>query len=353
MNQKKIGKFIQEQRKLKELTQVDLAEKLGVSNRTISSWENGNSMPDYSMFQDLCNELDISINELLSGEKLTEENYQKKLEENIVSTIDYNNKKRNQKIKRYIVFIVILIILYLLYKAFIAYFYYKDYDNHENNSFPYNSNIETIQIDNNGIANTEVFYDGINIYIPDGFEEITDKTKSSFVTDSCVPYIKGWKDKNTFDAMILVCDTRRAIDIGNLDYHGINNTIFPWMNIYRLFEKYNIHDSVDLIKFYEHHYQFKQNIFTKSDDIKINYIARTYSNFTIPSYDNFYYLENDLRGYTVETLKRDNHYFQDTVLTYKDGIYSERAYGISFMNNKEEYFNHENSFEIISSISRR
>ena len=138
MNQKKIGKFIQERRKIKELTQVELAEKLGVSNRTISSWENGNSLPDYSMFQDLCNELDISINELLSGEKLTEENYQKKLEENFVSTIDYNNKKRNKKIKKCIIFIVILLILYLLYKSFIAYFYYKDYTNHEDNSFPYN-----------------------------------------------------------------------------------------------------------------------------------------------------------------------------------------------------------------------
>ena len=81
MDQKKIGKFIQERRKLKELTQVELADKLGVSNRTISSWENGNSLPDYSMFQDLCNELDISINELLSGEKLTEENYQQKLKD--------------------------------------------------------------------------------------------------------------------------------------------------------------------------------------------------------------------------------------------------------------------------------
>ena len=118
MDQKKIGKFIQERRKIKELTQVELADKLGVSNRTISSWENGNSLPDYSMFQDLCNELDISINELLSGEKLTEENYQKKLEENFVSTIDYNNKKRNKKIKKFIIFITIIVVLYLLYKAF-------------------------------------------------------------------------------------------------------------------------------------------------------------------------------------------------------------------------------------------
>ena len=345
MNQKKIGKFIQERRKLKELTQVELADKLGVSNRTISSWENGNSLPDYSMFQDLCNELDISINELLSGEKLTEENYQQKLEENFVSTIDYNNKKRNKKIKKFII--------YLLYKVFIAYFYYKDYSNHEENSFPYNQNIEKIQIQNNNKANTKVLHDELNIYIPEGFELITDKAKSNFVMDNCEPYIKGLIDNNNFDAMILVCNTRRAIDIGNIDYHGINSTIFPWMNVYRLFEKYDIHDSIDLIKFYEKHYQFKQNLFTNSNDIKINYIARNYSNFTIPSYDTFYYLENELRGYTVETVRSDNHYFQQTVLSYKDGMYSENNYGVSFQNNKEEYFNHDNSFEIISSISRR
>ena len=345
MDQKKIGEFIKEQRKQKGLTQIDLAEKLGVSNRTISSWENGNSMPDYSIFQDLCNELDISINELLSGEKLTEENYQKRFEENIVSTIDYNNKKRNQKIKICIILIAILIISYLVYKSFIAYFYYKDYDNHENNSFPFNQNIKNIKIQNNNKANKDALSNELNIYIPDGFELITDKSESNFVIDSCEPFIKNFKDNNSFDAMILVCDTKRTNSIGNLDYHGITT--------YRLFEKYNIHDSVDLIKYYENHYQFKQSIFTSIDDIKINYIARKYSNNTIPSYDNFYYLENDLKGYTVEILKRDNQYFQETVLTFKDGIYNERTYGISFINNKEDYFNHDNSFEIISSISRR
>ena len=170
--------------------------------------------------------------------------------------------------------------------------------------------------------------------------------------DNCEPYIKGLQDNNNFDAMILVCNNGRAFDIGNIDYHGINSTLFPWMNVYGLFEKYDIHDSIDLIKFYEKHYQFKQNIFTSSDDIKINYIARTYSNITIPSYDTFYYLEGDLRGYTVESVRDDNHYFQDTILSYRDGMYSENSFGISFMNNKEEYFNHNNSFEIISSISR-
>ena len=353
MNQKKIGKFIQERRKLKELTQVELAEKLGVSNRTISSWENGNSLPDYSMFQDLCNELDISINELLSGEKLTEENYQKKLEENFVSTIDYNNKKRNKKIKKFIIFITIIVVLYLLYKAFIAYFYYKDYSTHEDNSFPYNQNIESIQIHNNSKANTDVLRNELNIYIPEGFELITDKAKSSFVMDSCEPYIKEWKDKETFSAMILVCDETRAHDLLNLDYHGINNTIFPWLNIYSLLDKYNIHDSIDLIKYYQNHYQFEQNLFTSSDDIKINYIARTYSNFTIPSYDKFHYLEKDLRGYSIEHKRDDKTYFNDTIISYKNGTYGEKVYSVSFFNSKEKYFNHENSFEIINSILKR
>ena len=353
MDQEKIGKFIQEQRKLKELTQVDLAEKLGVSNRTISSWENGNSMPDYSMFKDLCNELDISINELLSGEKLSEENYQKKLEENIVSTIDYNNKKRNQKIKKCIIFIIILLIVYLLYKTFIAYFYYKDYNNHDNNSFPYNHNIESIQIHNNNKANTTVSHNELKIYIPDGFELITDKAKSGFVTDGCEPFIKALKDNDNFDAMILVCNIKKVVDIGNMDYQGFNSSLFPWINISKLLAKYNVYDSIDLIKFYENNYQFKQNLFTSSDDIRINYIARSYSKMTIPSYDHFYYLENNLRGYTTESLTSENHYFHQTVLSFKDVMDCENNFGISFHNNKEEYFNHDNSFEIISSISRR
>ena len=157
MNQEKIGKFIQELRKEKGLTQVELAEKLGVSNRTVSKWENGNNLPDYSMFNILCEELNISINELLSGEKLTKENYQKKLEENFVSTIDYNNKKRNKKIKRFIGLIIFILIIYFLYKAFIAYVYFKDYTEHEDNSFPYNQNIDIYRVNNNGMANKNVF----------------------------------------------------------------------------------------------------------------------------------------------------------------------------------------------------
>ena len=93
MNQEKIGKFIAQSRKAKKMTQQELAEKLGVTDKSIGNWENGRNMPDLSLFKPLCDELGITINELLSGENLKKEEYQEKFEENIISTIDYSTKK--------------------------------------------------------------------------------------------------------------------------------------------------------------------------------------------------------------------------------------------------------------------
>ena len=97
MNQEKIGKFILECRKNKKLTQSELAEKLGVTDKSISNWENGRNMPDLSLFKPLCEILDISINDLISGEKVLKEKYQEKFEENMINTIDYTNKKISDK----------------------------------------------------------------------------------------------------------------------------------------------------------------------------------------------------------------------------------------------------------------
>ena len=92
MNQIKIGNFIAECRKKKNLTQMQLAEKLNITDRAISKWENGKSMPDLSLLKPICNILDISINELLSGEKIKNNTT---LEDNIVSAINYDKKKNN------------------------------------------------------------------------------------------------------------------------------------------------------------------------------------------------------------------------------------------------------------------
>ena len=93
MNQEKIGKFIAERRKKRNMTQFELGQKLGISEKSISNWENGRNMPDLSLLKPLSDELGISLNELLSGEKIKEKDYPEKLEENIIKTIDYTNKK--------------------------------------------------------------------------------------------------------------------------------------------------------------------------------------------------------------------------------------------------------------------
>ena len=95
----KIGKFIAVKRKERKLTQEQLGEKLGVTYKTISRWENGNYMPDISLLQPLSEELGVTLNDLLSGEIVTKEEYQEKLEENMANTIDFTSQKVNKKNK--------------------------------------------------------------------------------------------------------------------------------------------------------------------------------------------------------------------------------------------------------------
>ena len=86
MDQLKIGKFIAERRKGENLTQFELAEKLGVTDRAVSKWETGRAMPDSSIMLELCAILKITVNDLLSGEVVTMENYNKELENNLIET---------------------------------------------------------------------------------------------------------------------------------------------------------------------------------------------------------------------------------------------------------------------------
>ena len=96
MDQDKIGKFIAACRKDAGYTQAALAEKLGITDRAISKWETGKSMPDVSIMLELCGLLNINVNELLTGERITMENYQKKAEENLMELQkqeELNNRK--------------------------------------------------------------------------------------------------------------------------------------------------------------------------------------------------------------------------------------------------------------------
>lgn len=96
MDQIRIGRFIAEERKRKGYTQRQLSEKLGISDKTVSKWERGNGFPEVSLLLPLCGELDISVNELLSGKRVSEEDYRKKAEENMINLVKetQENKKK-------------------------------------------------------------------------------------------------------------------------------------------------------------------------------------------------------------------------------------------------------------------
>ncbi len=121
MDQVKIGKFIAERRKKSNLTQMQLAEKLNITDRAVSKWETGKAMPDSSIMRELCDILEITVNDLLSGEVVTMDNYNKELENNLLEMI----KQKEQADKRLLyveVFIGITATVVLFTLIFVAAF---------------------------------------------------------------------------------------------------------------------------------------------------------------------------------------------------------------------------------------
>lgn len=102
MEQKKIGTFIAACRKEHEMTQMQFAEKLGVTNKAVSKWETGKCMPDASLFDDICLLLNITLNELFAGERIASDDITKKAEENLKNmAIKYQKKDKKIVFCRY------------------------------------------------------------------------------------------------------------------------------------------------------------------------------------------------------------------------------------------------------------
>lgn len=96
MDQIRIGKFIAESRKSRNLTQRQLADALSISDKTISKWECGKGLPEVSLMLPLCAALDITVNDLLSGEKVSSTDYQKKAEGNMINLMKENEENRKR-----------------------------------------------------------------------------------------------------------------------------------------------------------------------------------------------------------------------------------------------------------------
>ncbi len=212
MDQVKIGKFIAESRKDKDLTQRELGEKLGISKNAVSKWERGISMPDVSIMKELCNVLDISLNEFFNGESDNSDN----------GLINYlKTEKRKKKIK-FIVFITIILLTIII--SILSLFFINNYNKisgyiltGESENFTYRDNLfissnikninafgliesknENIKTDditsmklicNNKLIATSKYLKGV-IYENNGYDELFD--------EKCIQNIDKWKMEVTY-----------------------------------------------------------------------------------------------------------------------------------------------------------
>ena len=114
MDQVKIGKFIADCRKKANLTQMQLAEKLGITDRAISKWETGKSLPDSSLMLSLCDILGITVNDLLSGEVIEMDNYNKELENNLLELVRQKEESDKRLLKlELVVGILSMVVLFV------------------------------------------------------------------------------------------------------------------------------------------------------------------------------------------------------------------------------------------------
>ena len=121
MDQVKIGKFIAGCRKNVNLTQMQLAEKLNITDRAVSKWETGKAMPDSSLMLELCDVLKISVNDLLCGEVVTVDNYNKELENNLLEMIN-QKEQADKRLLSLEIFIGITVTVCLFVLVFVAAF---------------------------------------------------------------------------------------------------------------------------------------------------------------------------------------------------------------------------------------
>ena len=122
MDQKKIGLFLRELRNEKNLSQEKLAEEFGVSSRSISRWENGNTMPDISIIIELADFYDVDIREIIHGERKSE-NMDKELKDTLVTVADYTNNENGKIMQSAVNMAIITSVLFEIITLIIFYFY--------------------------------------------------------------------------------------------------------------------------------------------------------------------------------------------------------------------------------------
>lgn len=307
MNQEKIGKFIAKLRKEKNMTQVELGKKLGVTKNAVSKWERGLCLMDMSLLKPLCEILDISIVELLNGEKIENTNdYKEKSENVITNTINYSSNKI-KKSKYKIIFLSSFATIIFILALFITdkLLFLNNYKLNE----PTNSNkiLSGLKVKNNikiykkTIAEELYLYEQ-NIKIRNDFKEYkkenvngyykftkyyfeeNNKTTSSFYMIKLPQYI----DMFSSNDLSFYLDENKDIDIEE-KFEYADRKYFLLRN--------DINNDLDFIKYIRNNYFSKSNLFMSKRTILENYAFDLFVSIAIPEVENITTISGDYNGY--------------------------------------------------------
>ena len=212
----KIGKYIAFKRKEQGLTQKQLAEKLNMSDKSVSKWERGICLPDVSVYLELCKILDISINEFLAGEDIPKETIEQKAEENIIQ-ITKDNKNKQKYLKKIIRLLIVMLIVFIFITSI---FIYKKLTQPQNYIEPYlekSTEMQTANMLSSHPGNILLFhynskknYDSLTMYL-------TQYQKGKKISDKeiCTFYNNPSKGTNTGNIALVVdyeASTLKIID---------------------------------------------------------------------------------------------------------------------------------------------
>ncbi len=327
MNQIKIGKFIAKCRKEKELTQQELADKLGVTDKAISKWENGRCLMDISLLKPLSECLDVSIVELINGEKIESEDVSEKSGEAIEKTLGYAKRKiKKNRTKLVIIYsLLTLVLMFFVYKGALLYFYNVPRDEIDEivDGLVFE---DTMTIYKRTIPNDEYFTIE-NIKLQDVFSEL----EMLEILNEMYPYQFVLKDDagNSLGGIIIDDSTLTGnlIDIfvsDDLVFMGeIDSDTFPidigqFNNADRkdFLLQNDINNDIDFIRYISENCYAENNIFTSPKRMKENYAINLFTSIAIPEVDSVTLIDGDYSGYiynhekyrSVNILRNDTTY---------------------------------------------
>lgn len=333
MNQDKIGKFISERRKAKSLTQQELAKKLNVTDKAISKWENGRCLPDTLLLKPLCQELNITINELLSGEIIEKTEFIEKAEENIVNAMNFNNKIKKSKRKLSIALITLYSIVCFFGYKLINYNYYKII---KMSSFDISIS-ETFDKTLMTKSNNEKYISLKNLSIRNDFQDFY-KFKYQGTTSDNINYVLFDKlDKDEAILKISYDDSYLVKFISNLEFDKFGLKQSKLLNE-KFFKKRNITNDIELIKYLVENANKKNNIFTSVKKMKENYIINYLcSNIFCTDINN------------IRILNENTYIINRNNIEEVNIIDNDRLYSLKFIN--KHYFNSQYVEDLISTTN--